>query len=114
MRVVWLRSEKESDIVFTTSHRICDGMSMLTVVRETLRLLYLDEELIPYAAITTRDMMGRLSTSATMEAQADGASVKRTAADDSALAPGAGKPRILSRVAARSIPDKYAEAAVSV
>lgn len=58
LRVVWLRSEKESDIVFTTSHRICDGMSMLTVVRETLRLLYLDEELIPYEAITTRDMIG--------------------------------------------------------
>ncbi|HEX3472497.1 MAG TPA: condensation domain-containing protein [Silvibacterium sp.] len=58
LRVAWLRSENESDIVFTTSHRICDGMSMLTIVRETLRLLYLDEELIPYTPITTRDMIG--------------------------------------------------------
>jgi hypothetical protein len=58
LRVAWLRSEKDNDIVFTTSHRICDGMSMLTVVRETLRLLHCDEELIPYAPVTTRDMIG--------------------------------------------------------
>jgi hypothetical protein len=58
LRAVWLRSEFESDLLLVTSHRICDGMSMLTIVREVLRALYNDEELIPYAPITTRDMIG--------------------------------------------------------
>jgi hypothetical protein len=58
LRAVWLQSELESDLLFTTSHRICDGMSMLTIVREVLRSLYNDEELIPYAPITLQDMIG--------------------------------------------------------
>jgi hypothetical protein len=58
LRVIWLPSELESDLLLTTSHRICDGMSMLTIVREVLRSLHNDEELIPYAPITTRDMIG--------------------------------------------------------
>jgi hypothetical protein len=33
-------------------------MSMLTIVREVLRALHKDEDLIPYAPITTRDMIG--------------------------------------------------------
>src|SRR5437879_637616 len=36
LRAVCLRSELESDLLLTTSHRICDGMSMLTIVREVL------------------------------------------------------------------------------
>ena len=58
LRAVWLRSELESDLIFTTSHRICDGMSMLTIVREILRSLHSGEELIPYEPITPRDMIG--------------------------------------------------------
>jgi hypothetical protein len=58
LRVVWIRSELENDLLFTTSHRICDGMSILTLVREALRLLHSDEELIPYQPITTRDIIG--------------------------------------------------------
>jgi hypothetical protein len=58
LRAVWLRSELESDLLLTTSHRICDGMSMLTIVREVLRSLHSDEELIPYEPITTRDIIG--------------------------------------------------------
>jgi hypothetical protein len=58
LRVVWLRSEWQSDLLFTTSHRICDLMSMFTIVQEVLRSLHCDEELIPYAPITTRDIIG--------------------------------------------------------
>jgi hypothetical protein len=58
LRIVLLRAEQESDVLFVSSHRICDGMSMLTIVREVLRLLYTDEDLVPYEAVTTRDMIG--------------------------------------------------------
>lgn len=58
LRVVWLQSQLEQDLLLTTSHRICDGMSMLTIVREVLRSLHADEELIPYAPITTKDIIG--------------------------------------------------------
>jgi hypothetical protein len=58
LRAVWLQSEVESDLLLTTSHRICDGMSMLTIVREVLRSLHTDEELIPYEPITLRDIIG--------------------------------------------------------
>src|SRR5689334_18479656 len=34
LRAVLMQSERESDLLLTTSHRICDGMSMLTIVRE--------------------------------------------------------------------------------
>ena len=58
LRAVLLQSGRESDLLLVTSHRICDGMSMLTIVREVLRALHKDEDLIPYAPITTRDMIG--------------------------------------------------------
>jgi hypothetical protein len=58
LRVVWLPSEMESDLLLTTSHRICDGMSVFTIVREVLRSLYSDEELIPYEPVTVRDIIG--------------------------------------------------------
>jgi hypothetical protein len=58
LRAVLLQSQVESDLLLTTSHRICDGMSMLTIVREVLRSLHTDEELIPYEPITPRDIIG--------------------------------------------------------
>jgi hypothetical protein len=58
LRAVWLQSERESDLLLTTSHRICDGMSIMTIVREVLRSLYNDEELIPYEPITAQDIIG--------------------------------------------------------
>ncbi|MGH9382222.1 MAG: condensation domain-containing protein [Thermoanaerobaculia bacterium] len=58
LRAVWLRSERESDLLLTTSHRICDGMSMLTLVREVLRAIHADDELAPYPRVTTRDIIG--------------------------------------------------------
>jgi GT2 family glycosyltransferase len=38
-RATWLRGEREHDVLFTTSHRICDGASMLILVREVLGCL---------------------------------------------------------------------------
>jgi Condensation domain len=58
LRAVVLQSERESDLLLVTSHRICDGMSMLTIVREVLSALHNDADLIPYAPITTQDMIG--------------------------------------------------------
>jgi hypothetical protein len=58
LRAVWLQSEVESDLLLTTSHRICDGMSIFTIVREVLRSLHTDEELIPYEPITAQDIIG--------------------------------------------------------
>lgn len=57
LRAVWLPSAAESDLLLTTSHRICDGMSVLTIVREVLRALHNDEELIPYEPITVQDVI---------------------------------------------------------
>lgn len=58
LRVVWLRSDLEQDLLFVASHRICDGMSMLTVVREVLRFLHSDEIPDPYAPISPEDIIG--------------------------------------------------------
>src|SRR5262249_48629769 len=58
LRAVWLWSELESDLLFTTSHRICDGMSVFTIVREVLSALYHDEDLIPYDPVTVHDIIG--------------------------------------------------------
>jgi hypothetical protein len=58
LRAVWLRSELESDLLLTTSHRICDGMSVFTIVREVLWALHHDEELVPYEPLTVQDIIG--------------------------------------------------------
>lgn len=58
VRAVWLRSDAESDLLVTTSHRICDGMSLLTIGREVLRALHTDDLLIPYEPVTRRDIIG--------------------------------------------------------
>lgn len=58
LRAVWLQSEVENDLLLATSHRICDGMSIFTIVREVLRSLHTDEELIPYEPITVQDIIG--------------------------------------------------------
>jgi GT2 family glycosyltransferase len=77
-RVTWLRGEREHDLLFTTSHRICDGASMLILVREILGCLSETAEinvdvapqfperattitppspLIPYEPVTRRDLI---------------------------------------------------------
>ena len=57
LRVVCLRRTCGADLLFATSHRICDGMSILLIVEEVLRALYLQEELIPYKAVTVDDII---------------------------------------------------------
>lgn len=59
LRIVWLKSEREQDLLFVASHRICDGMSMLTIVREVLRLIYSDEVPVSYAPISPEDVIGK-------------------------------------------------------
>jgi len=58
LRAVWLQSERESDLLFTTTHRMCDGMSVFIIAREVLRSLHADEALIPYEPVTVRDIIG--------------------------------------------------------
>jgi len=58
LRAVWLQSESESDLLLTTTHRMCDGMSVFLIVREVLRSLHSDEELVPYEPITVQDVIG--------------------------------------------------------
>jgi hypothetical protein len=58
LRAVWLRSERESDLLLITTHRLCDGMSVFTIVREVLWALYNDGELVPYHPVTVHDMIG--------------------------------------------------------
>ncbi|MEG3789646.1 condensation domain-containing protein [Lysobacter sp. CCNWLW3] len=58
LRLVWLRGAGRSELLFVASHRICDGMSLLIVARETLRALYDDTPLRPYAALTAADIVG--------------------------------------------------------
>ena len=58
LRAVCLRSERETDLLLTTTHRMCDGMSVFLIVRELLRSLHDREELIPYDPITVQDIIG--------------------------------------------------------
>jgi hypothetical protein len=58
LRVVWLQSGDESDLVLMTSHRICDGMSLLILAREVVGALCSDEALVPYRPITAQDIIG--------------------------------------------------------
>lgn len=58
LRLVWLRGAGRGELLFVASHRICDGMSLLIVARETLRALYDDTPLHPYAPLTAADIVG--------------------------------------------------------
>ncbi len=58
LRAVWLKSQGKSDLLITTSHRICDGKSIFILVREILQSLYSGPELIPYAPIRVQDIIG--------------------------------------------------------
>ncbi|MGH8031390.1 MAG: condensation domain-containing protein [Luteimonas sp.] len=58
LRVAWLSSAHEQDLLLVGSHRICDGMSMLVIVREILRALYSDEALVTYTSLTVQDIIG--------------------------------------------------------
>lgn len=63
LRVVWLMPADgepggDSELLVTAPHRVCDGMSILTVIRELLRALHSDDAPVPYPAITTADIIG--------------------------------------------------------
>jgi hypothetical protein len=58
LRATWLQSEQTRDLLLTTSHRICDGKSIFILVKEILQSLYSEGELVPYAPITTHDIIG--------------------------------------------------------
>jgi len=58
LRVVWLSSGLGSQLLITTTHRICDGMSVLTLVREILKSLHSDDSLVAYAPLTLHDIIG--------------------------------------------------------
>jgi hypothetical protein len=58
LRAVWLQSGAESELLLTTTHRMCDGMSVFILVQEVLRSLHTDEELIPYEPVTVEDIIG--------------------------------------------------------
>jgi hypothetical protein len=58
LRAVWLHTERESDLLLTTSHKICDGASIFIIVREVLHSLHTDERLIPYEPVEVQDIIG--------------------------------------------------------
>jgi hypothetical protein len=58
LRAVWLCMERESSLLLTTTHRACDGMSILTIAKEVLWALHGGEELIPYEPVTVHDIIG--------------------------------------------------------
>ena len=58
LRLVWLYGVGRHDLLFAASHRICDGMSLLIVARETLKALHDETPLRPYASLTASDIVG--------------------------------------------------------
>lgn len=58
LRLTWLRSDDEHELLIAATHRICDGMSQLTIVRELLDGLHSTQALAPYRAITPADVIG--------------------------------------------------------
>lgn len=59
LRVAWLRTDRGGVLLLTAAHRICDGMSLLTVAKELLSGVYRDQALSPYAAISPLDIAGQ-------------------------------------------------------
>ncbi|WP_226467911.1 condensation domain-containing protein [Luteimonas panaciterrae] len=64
LRVVWLRRPHDNtpgvhdELLITSAHRICDGMSMFVIVRELLEGLHSDQALTPYTALDIQDVIG--------------------------------------------------------
>jgi NRPS condensation-like uncharacterized protein len=55
-RVVWIRSSEVSDLMLVAHHCICDGGSLIAVLREILQVADVPAtELTPYAAYTSLD-----------------------------------------------------------
>ena len=58
LRVAWLRTDRGGVLLITTVHRICDGMSILTLARELLAATHRETPLLPYAPISPLDIAG--------------------------------------------------------
>jgi hypothetical protein len=63
LRVVWLRRAHgipgaHDELLITSPHRVCDGMSMFIILRELLQGLHSNQALIPYPAPTIQDIIG--------------------------------------------------------
>lgn len=58
LRVAYLERECDCDLLFTTSHRVCDGLSIFIVVKDVLRSLGGHAELDAYEEISVADIIG--------------------------------------------------------
>ena len=58
LRVVYLERERDCYLLFTTSHRVCDGLSVFIVVKDVLRRLGGRADLDAYEEISVADVIG--------------------------------------------------------
>jgi hypothetical protein len=58
LRLVYFEDRYDSELLFTTSHRVCDGLSIFIVVKDVLRSLAGRVALNPYEEISTGDIIG--------------------------------------------------------
>lgn len=58
LRVVYFEREGDCDLLFTTSHRICDALSVFIIVKDVLRFLARRTELSAHDAIGVREIVG--------------------------------------------------------
>jgi hypothetical protein len=58
LRVVYLQHKSECDLLFVTSHRICDGLSIFIIVKDALRALAGHTGLNAYEAVGSADIVG--------------------------------------------------------
>ena len=58
LRVVYLEREADCELLFTTSHRICDGLSIFIVVKDVFRTLAGCDALNAYEDISAKDIIG--------------------------------------------------------
>jgi hypothetical protein len=58
LRVVYCEHEGDCDLLLTTSHRICDALSVFVIAKDVLRSLARRTELTAHDAIGVRDIIG--------------------------------------------------------
>ncbi len=58
LRVVYMERERDCDLLLTTSHRICDALSIFIVVKDVLRSLAGRPRLNAHREISARDIIG--------------------------------------------------------
>lgn len=61
LRVVYFDRECDSDLLFTTSHRVCDGLSIFIIVKDVLRSLAGRTELNAHKEVNASDIIGQYS-----------------------------------------------------